>query len=52
MNPKKIAAIPGGGIGKEVIPQGIRGLEAAGSKHGVNFEPRILKFINQEDGRN
>jgi tartrate dehydrogenase/decarboxylase/D-malate dehydrogenase len=34
----KIAVIPGDGIGKEVIPEGIRALEAAGSKHGVNFE--------------
>lgn len=34
----KIAVIPGDGIGKEVIPEGIRALEAAGSKFGVEFE--------------
>lgn len=32
-----IAVIPGDGIGKEVIPEGIRALEAAGSRHGVEF---------------
>ena len=37
MNTIKIAVIPGDGIGKEVIPEGIRALEAAGSIHGVNF---------------
>jgi tartrate dehydrogenase/decarboxylase/D-malate dehydrogenase len=35
--PLKIAVIPGDGIGKEVIPEGIRALEAAGGKHGVDF---------------
>jgi tartrate dehydrogenase/decarboxylase/D-malate dehydrogenase len=34
----KIAVIPGDGIGREVIPEGVRALEAAGNKHGVNFE--------------
>ena len=34
----KIAVIPGDGIGKEVIPEGIRALEAAGRKHAVGFE--------------
>ena len=34
----KIAVIPGDGIGKEVIPEGIQALEAAGSTHNVNFE--------------
>jgi tartrate dehydrogenase/decarboxylase/D-malate dehydrogenase len=34
----KVAVIPGDGIGKEVMPEGIRVLEAAGSKHGINFE--------------
>ncbi|MCP4576547.1 MAG: tartrate dehydrogenase [Deltaproteobacteria bacterium] len=33
-----IAVIPGDGIGREVIPEGVRALEAAGNKHGVNFE--------------
>lgn len=34
----KIAVIPGDGIGKEVIPEGIRVLEAAGACHGVEFQ--------------
>ncbi len=38
MNPIKIAVIPGDGIGKEVIPEGIDALEAAGSRQGVQFD--------------
>ena len=34
----RIAVIPGDGIGTEVVPEGIRVLEAAGSKYGVSFE--------------
>lgn len=34
----KIALIPGDGIGKEVMPEGVRVLEAAASKHGLNFD--------------
>src|SRR5688572_25148171 len=34
----KIAVIPGDGIGKEVIPEGLRVLEAAGRKFGLSFE--------------
>jgi tartrate dehydrogenase/decarboxylase/D-malate dehydrogenase len=34
----KAAVIPGDGIGTEVMPEGIRALEAAGSKHGIDFE--------------
>ena len=33
----KIAVIPGDGIGKEVVPEGIRVLEAAAAKHGLHF---------------
>jgi tartrate dehydrogenase/decarboxylase/D-malate dehydrogenase len=33
-----IAVIPGDGIGKEVIPEGIRVLAAAGNKYGVSFD--------------
>jgi tartrate dehydrogenase/decarboxylase/D-malate dehydrogenase len=32
-----IAVIPGDGIGKEVIPQGIGALETAGARHGVEY---------------
>ena len=34
----RIAVIPGDGIGNEVVPEGIRVLEAAGSKYGIGFE--------------
>jgi tartrate dehydrogenase/decarboxylase/D-malate dehydrogenase len=35
-----VAVIPGDGIGKEVMPEGMRALEAAGSRHGIDFEWR------------
>jgi len=38
MRTLKIAVIPGDGIGKEVIPEGIRALEAAGAAHGIGFQ--------------
>lgn len=34
----RIAVIPGDGIGKEVMPEGMRVLEAAASKHGFSFD--------------
>ena len=34
----KIAVIPGDGIGNEVVPEGIRVLEAAGRKHGIELQ--------------
>lgn len=34
----RIAVIPGDGVGKEVIPEGIRVAEAAAKKHGFSFE--------------
>jgi tartrate dehydrogenase/decarboxylase/D-malate dehydrogenase len=34
----RIAVIPGDGIGKEVVPEGIRVLEAAGRRFGFDFE--------------
>lgn len=36
--PIKIAVIPGDGIGKEVIPEGIQALEIAGARYGVQFD--------------
>jgi tartrate dehydrogenase/decarboxylase/D-malate dehydrogenase len=33
----KIAVIPGDGIGKEVVPEGIRVLDASAAKYGVEF---------------
>jgi tartrate dehydrogenase/decarboxylase / D-malate dehydrogenase len=32
-----IAVIPGDGIGKEVVPEGVRVLEAAGRRHDIEF---------------
>ena len=32
----RIAVIPGDGIGKEVVPEGLRVLEQAAKKHGVS----------------
>ena len=34
----RIAVIPGDGIGKEVLPEGIRVLEAVGRRSGIEFE--------------
>jgi tartrate dehydrogenase/decarboxylase/D-malate dehydrogenase len=34
----RIAVIPGDGIGKEVVPEGIRVLEAAGRRFDISFE--------------
>ena len=34
----KIALIPGDGVGKEVMPEGVRVLETASSKHGLKLE--------------
>ena len=36
-SPHRIAVIPGDGIGKEVVPEGLRVLEAAGRKFGIDF---------------
>jgi tartrate dehydrogenase/decarboxylase/D-malate dehydrogenase len=33
----RIAVIPGDGIGREVMPEGVRVMEAVGAKHGVRF---------------
>jgi len=37
MRPLKIAVIPGDGIGKEVMPEGLPVLEAVGGLHGIEF---------------
>ena len=38
MKQYKIAVIAGDGIGKEVVPEGIRILEAAGRKFDIGFQ--------------
>jgi len=40
----KVAVISGDGIGVEVMPEGIRALEAAGSKHGIDIEWTIFDW--------
>ncbi len=37
MNRHRIAVIPGDGIGKEVMPEGVRVLEAAACKYGIDL---------------
>ncbi|MDA0656732.1 MAG: isocitrate/isopropylmalate family dehydrogenase, partial [Proteobacteria bacterium] len=34
----KIANVPGDGIGKEVVPEGLRVLDKVSSKFGIDFE--------------
>ena len=38
MSPHRIAVMPGDGIGKEVMPEGLRAVEAAAKKHGVPLQ--------------
>jgi tartrate dehydrogenase/decarboxylase/D-malate dehydrogenase len=38
MSEYRIATIPGDGIGKEVVPEGIRVLEAAGERFSIRFD--------------
>ena len=38
MKEHAIAVIPGDGIGREVIPEGVRVLEAVGAKRGIRFK--------------
>jgi len=40
----RIAVIPGDGIGKEVVPEGIRVLEAAGRRFGFSFDWTTLDW--------
>ena len=42
----KIAAIPGDGIGKEVLPEGIRVLEAAARKHGLALQFEFFEWAS------
>ncbi len=38
MKTHRIALIPGDGIGKEVVPEGVRVLEAVGKRFGIRFQ--------------
>ena len=44
----KIAVIPGDGIGREVVPEGIRVLEAAGRRFGLDFAWREFNWSCQD----
>src|SRR5436189_4402051 len=45
MSTFKIAVIEGDGIGHEVIPEGLRVLEAAGKKFGLSYEMTGFDWI-------
>ncbi|HEX6019660.1 MAG TPA: tartrate dehydrogenase, partial [Burkholderiaceae bacterium] len=38
--------IPGDGIGKEVMPEGLRALDAVGSRHGIRFEWKHIAWAS------
>ena len=40
----RIAVIPGDGIGKEVMPEGMKALDAAGARHGISFEWQMFSW--------
>jgi tartrate dehydrogenase/decarboxylase/D-malate dehydrogenase len=44
MTKYRIAVIPGDGIGKEVVPEGIRVLETVGTRHNIDFDWSILPW--------
>ena len=44
----RIAVIPGDGIGKEVMPEGIRALEAASARHGFSLDLEWHDFSSAE----
>jgi len=44
MTKYRIAVIPGDGIGKEVVPEGIRVLETVGKRHNIDFDWSILPW--------
>ncbi len=48
MTKHSIAVIPGDGIGKEVMPEGVRALEAAARGHGVTLELTEFDFASAE----
>ncbi|KQM88308.1 tartrate dehydrogenase [Sphingomonas sp. Leaf23] len=42
----RVAVIPGDGIGKEVVPAGVRALEAAAARHGFSVEQQWHDFAS------
>ena len=43
-NHARIAVIPGDGIGKEVMPEGVRVLQAAAARYGLSFQFEDFDF--------
>jgi tartrate dehydrogenase/decarboxylase / D-malate dehydrogenase len=48
MNTHRIAVIAGDGIGKEVMPEGVRVLEAVASRFGIGLETKTCEFADCE----
>ncbi|WP_240338798.1 isocitrate/isopropylmalate family dehydrogenase, partial [Pseudomonas viridiflava] len=48
MNNKKlrIAAIAGDGIGQEVLPEGVRVVQAAAARHGIELEFEYFEWAS------
>ena len=44
----RIAVIPGDGIGKEVMPEGLRVIETAAKKHGVSVKFDHFDFASYD----
>ena len=44
-NKLKIAVIPGDGIGNEVVPEGIKVLEAVGARFGLDYAWDHLRLV-------
>ena len=44
----RIAVIPGDGIGKEVMPEGLRVIEQAAKKHGVSVQFDHFDFASYD----
>ena len=42
----RIAVIPGDGIGKEVMPEGVRALESAAKRFGFELRPDWFDFAS------
>ncbi|MFD5224858.1 tartrate dehydrogenase [Microbacterium sp. NPDC058342] len=47
-NPRRIAVIPGDGIGQEVMPEGLRALDAAAERFGIALEFTRFDFASAE----
>lgn len=44
MNTYKIAVVPGDGIGNEIVPEGVKVLEASAKKHGFGFSTEYFEW--------